>query len=102
MRLLKHLNHDVRKRHLISYAAHLRKTLHLDQVLPFENQPDVFVPRYLVILTDSHFQVYGAVNGRDRKSTRLNSSHVAISYAVFCLKKKTNEHTCDGRIEDVD
>src|SRR5690625_5758956 len=27
---------------------------------------------------------------RDRKSTRLNSSHVAISYAVFCLKKKTN------------
>src|SRR5207253_6228676 len=27
--------------------------------------------------------------GRDRKSTRLNSSHVAISYAVFCLTKKT-------------
>src|SRR5215510_15377953 len=30
---------------------------------------------------------------RDRKSTRLNSSHVAISYAVFCLKKKKKEHT---------
>src|SRR5207253_10683240 len=29
-----------------------------------------------------------AYYGRDRKSTRLNSSHVAISYAVFCLKKK--------------
>src|SRR5690625_6421934 len=29
-----------------------------------------------------------AVNVTDRKSTRLNSSHVAISYAVFCLKKK--------------
>src|SRR5437870_11543270 len=28
----------------------------------------------------------------DRKSTRLNSSHVAISYAVFCLKKKTNTY----------
>src|SRR5699024_12591209 len=27
----------------------------------------------------------------DRKSTRLNSSHVSISYAVFCLKKKKNE-----------
>src|SRR5437870_11228269 len=27
----------------------------------------------------------------DRKSTRLNSSHVAISYAVFCLKKKTTD-----------
>src|SRR5690606_42158880 len=29
--------------------------------------------------------------GRDRKSTRLNSSHVKISYAVFCLKKKKKE-----------
>src|SRR5690625_5897524 len=29
----------------------------------------------------------------DRKSTRLNSSHVAISYAVFCLKKKTKKTT---------
>src|SRR2546426_3100858 len=28
----------------------------------------------------------------DRKSTRLNSSHLVISYAVFCLKKKKNEH----------
>src|SRR5699024_12321531 len=28
----------------------------------------------------------------DRKSTRLNSSHVSISYAVFCLKKKKNIH----------
>src|SRR2546427_2600222 len=31
----------------------------------------------------------GAGGGRDRKSTRLNSSHSQISYAVFCLKKKT-------------
>src|SRR5437773_5002884 len=29
------------------------------------------------------------VGRRDRKSTRLNSSHITISYAVFCLKKKT-------------
>src|SRR5438270_9418885 len=29
---------------------------------------------------------------RDRKSTRLNSSHSQISYAVFCLKKKNNIH----------
>src|SRR5438874_8083208 len=29
---------------------------------------------------------------RDRKSTRLNSSHVEISYAVFCLKKKEYRH----------
>src|SRR5205807_9518683 len=31
------------------------------------------------------------VVGRDRKSTRLNSSHLVISYAVFCLKKKKKE-----------
>src|SRR5439155_20271148 len=31
---------------------------------------------------------YGFSTRSDRKSTRLNSSHVAISYAVFCLKKK--------------
>src|SRR5690625_2269773 len=31
-------------------------------------------------------------SARDRKSTRLNSSHVAISYAVFCLKKKKKKH----------
>src|SRR5437762_8186888 len=39
----------------------------------------------------------GAVTGqepiRDRKSTRLNSSHRCISYAVFCLKKKKQENT---------
>src|SRR5207302_9615777 len=31
------------------------------------------------------------LSGRDRKSTRLNSSHVKISYAVFCLKKKKTD-----------
>src|SRR2546426_8565397 len=30
------------------------------------------------------------IDRRDRKSTRLNSSHLVISYAVFCLKKKNN------------
>src|SRR5204863_4113217 len=32
-------------------------------------------------------------DGQDRKSTRLNSSHVEISYAVFCLKKKKKQIT---------
>src|SRR2546430_12440533 len=35
----------------------------------------------------------GHVRGRDRKSTRLNSSHSQISYAVFCLKKKKKNIT---------
>src|SRR5438132_6688103 len=35
----------------------------------------------------------GVHGGGDRKSTRLNSSHTVISYAVFCLKKKKKEIT---------
>src|SRR2546430_10868290 len=44
-------------------------------------------PLSLVINTDLGSDYYYA---RDRKSTRLNSSHSQISYAVFCLKKKKN------------
>src|SRR4051812_49706209 len=35
-----------------------------------------------------HRHAYRSDHGGDRKSTRLNSSHMSISYAVFCLKKK--------------
>src|SRR5690625_6680594 len=41
-------------------------------------------------------EMSGEYNPRDRKSTRLNSSHVAISYAVFCLKKKKGQPTREG------
>src|SRR5207302_10951426 len=37
----------------------------------------------------------------DRKSTRLNSSHVKISYAVFCLKKKKHSLTCARSLSQV-
>src|SRR3712207_7658174 len=37
---------------------------------------------------DTTFGIEGKVTTKDRKSTRLNSSHANISYAVFCLKKK--------------
>src|SRR5438067_9519990 len=46
-----------------------------------------------VVLSGARRQ--SAVSALDRKSTRLNSSHVSISYAVFCLKKKSEI----GRIE---
>src|SRR3712207_7993143 len=44
----------------------------------------------LVLLTDVHVKHMRTLGDRslDRKSTRLNSSHANISYAVFCLKKK--------------
>src|SRR5699024_11839723 len=53
----------------------------------------------------SSTKVWVTTTKGDRKSTRLNSSHVSISYAVFCLKKKKKKtHTRDSshghRIED--
>src|SRR5256885_8737897 len=40
---------------------------------------------------DGNDSLYGD-STEDRKSTRLNSSHLVISYAVFCLKKKKNDY----------
>src|SRR5690625_5520416 len=42
----------------------------------------------VTIIFAAFFLIYRVFYWADRKSTRLNSSHVAISYAVFCLKKK--------------
>src|SRR2546426_3536437 len=39
----------------------------------------------------------GVAGGIDRKSTRLNSSHLVISYAVFCLKKKKKNQSSSAR-----
>src|SRR5437667_4424400 len=67
-------------------------------------QPIAPVPLYGVAqkLSDGHFaaiiliamfaMLITAVSYGDRKSTRLNSSHITISYAVFCLKKKTQKN----------
>src|SRR5690625_5756789 len=61
-----------------------------------------YVPAGTVVLVNSsdiYFADEGGVavdmsrEASDRKSTRLNSSHVAISYAVFCLKKKKKQKT---------
>src|SRR5688572_32426933 len=48
----------------------------------------------LDLLSTLLFKEEGKIDTRDRKSTRLNSSHSQISYAVFCLKKKTVVHYC--------
>src|SRR2546426_6614076 len=45
----------------------------------------------LKVETGSLYPALHRLDKRDRKSTRLNSSHLVISYAVFCLKKKTQD-----------
>src|SRR4051795_13781630 len=47
---------------------------------------DRFCPLHVI-----HYADFDGVLPPDRKSTRLNSSHTLISYAVFCLKKKKNK-----------
>src|SRR3712207_8759518 len=44
-------------------------------------------------LAEAWLSTFEQVHRRDRKSTRLNSSHANISYAVFCLKKKKKRRT---------
>src|SRR5205814_6271081 len=50
--------------------------------------PDAIVPS--VPIEQGQMTYASKEERKDRKSTRLNSSHLGISYAVFCLKKKTN------------
>src|SRR2546427_1837323 len=47
---------------------------------------------YGYIMESGRIVMDGAASDQDRKSTRLNSSHSQISYAVFCLKKKNIHH----------
>src|SRR2546430_11573132 len=77
-------------------------------LFPYTRSSDLFVerdhlvahppgqhPSDLLVLAGFHQFVY-QVRCRDRKSTRLNSSHSQISYAVFCLKKKKQSGNTDG------
>src|SRR5690349_23006260 len=65
------------------FRSHRKQGRHDLDPVPEIADAQVLVERVLVIVVvrDRDFD-------RDRKSTRLNSSHVEISYAVFCLKKK--------------
>src|SRR3712207_2246729 len=51
-------------------------------------RPSLPPGRYFRMLLVGYFEGIDSERGLDRKSTRLNSSHANISYAVFCLKKK--------------
>src|SRR5437667_11365796 len=53
------------------------------------NPPAARTPSLARLASRSRVRLHGVASSwKDRKSTRLNSSHITISYAVFCLKKK--------------
>src|SRR5690625_5442724 len=80
---------------LVEHCEHWlhENRLKFDKIIPYST------PRRLAIIVENiadsqetlSEEVRGPSKQIDRKSTRLNSSHVAISYAVFCLKKKTSQ-----------
>src|SRR2546430_10040860 len=75
------------------FRSHASPTLHvigLNSARPYRHQGGSLRPRQLDSAVERLAAAAdGAYRVVDRKSTRLNSSHSQISYAVFCLKKKT-------------
>src|SRR3712207_8935208 len=85
---------------LFRSAVHLGEVVEVGPVLLRPHRVDGVVeqrPGREVVLVDvggaAAAEQHGVEPARDRKSTRLNSSHANISYAVFCLKKKKNTTT---------
>src|SRR5256885_6024398 len=86
---------------LFPYTTLFRSTAEPGQVVNAARRAADALPRSMVITQivldrqrpsdhDGSASSSLSISPSDRKSTRLNSSHLVISYAVFCLKKKTN------------
>src|SRR2546427_5256974 len=84
---------------LFPYTTLFRSPIHLESLVPQSQKTKRahLIPRYTrpeigrIWSDENRFRTWLAVEiaaSEDRKSTRLNSSHSQISYAVFCLKKK--------------
>src|SRR5437773_7512994 len=70
---------------LVFAAIAALSALNLQPIKDFAHSFLAYIPHLLMAMLI-------LVAGLDRKSTRLNSSHITISYAVFCLKKKKKRH----------
>src|SRR5205814_9627184 len=79
-------------------AVGIRAAIQTGRLRPGDRLPasrvlarELGVARQVVVAAYEDLAASGHLTGRtgDRKSTRLNSSHLGISYAVFCLKKKS-------------
>src|SRR2546427_4742601 len=74
----------------------LFRSVHLAQkVIGLKRTQENGKPLFTIVTDQDE---YPARNQQDRKSTRLNSSHSQISYAVFCLKKKKTKNTSNQSI----
>src|SRR5258705_5234690 len=71
-------------------------TLSLHDALPIYAVTMIEIPALAISSSECRRRAAFARRDGDRKSTRLNSSHLGISYAVFCLKKKRNLRAACG------
>src|SRR5690625_6675094 len=69
----------------LAHELFMDRWIHRFYLFEVEGLLEILFATDVRMLWQTHWLTGG---GLDRKSTRLNSSHVAISYAVFCLKKK--------------
>src|SRR5258708_17679664 len=81
------------------YTLSLHDALPISALRKNERQAGESGPSYFVVATRCPIGWGQCPRNRDRKSTRLNSSHQIISYAVFCLKKKINIVVCSAWYE---
>src|SRR5690625_6329948 len=82
----------------LNYNDYLEKVNDQLETLEKTDKDSFLIPHYSLNLQrmkrlNKTFNLSDEQKNADRKSTRLNSSHVAISYAVFCLKKKKRHWT---------
>src|SRR5699024_11465500 len=88
------LNHLADKMDTPDHPGHLLYE-HIDQTYELAKHGEFLALKEAENNITGDVQNYYLNYFSDRKSTRLNSSHVSISYAVFCLKKKTKHKTSE-------
>src|SRR3712207_8475972 len=89
MRFLQRPDHDLTYADVFMVPAHSTVGSRLEVDLTTPDRVGTTIPVVVANMTAiSGRRMAETVARRDRKSTRLNSSHANISYAVFCLKKK--------------